>query len=109
MHCHTHRTNGTLFRRITVPEGVTTDLAGNRNTGASYTYEYTPKSPSYTTVSSATNAVAGAAMGFAVAAPIAVGVSTAAAAGNALPRFLQKSAVLPLSKYYWQFVFASSI
>lgn len=61
---------------------MTTDLAGNPNTGASYTYEYTPKSPSYTTVSSVTNAVAGAAMGVAVAGPIAAGIGTAASAGK---------------------------
>ncbi len=59
--------------RVSVAAGVTTDLAGNPNTAATYTYAFQPANPSYTTVSTVANAVTGASLGVAVAAPLALG------------------------------------
>lgn len=62
-----------MLCRIDVAAGVTTDLAGNPNTAASYAYGYRPKSPSYTTVSNVANGVSGGFVAVAVAAPLLAG------------------------------------
>ena len=60
--------------RVTVPAGVTTDLSGKPNSGSVYTYNYTPRNPSYTTVSNVINSVAGAGLAVGIAVPLAAGL-----------------------------------
>ena len=47
-------------------------MAGNPNSGATFTYGYRPKSPSFTTVSNVANGVSGGFLAVAVVAPLAV-------------------------------------
>lgn len=58
---------------VTVPAGVTTDLAGNFNTAASLTVQYRPMSTAVSAVSKSVNGVVGGA--------VAVGVATSLVAG----------------------------
>jgi hypothetical protein len=59
-----------------VTGGVTSDVAGNPNTAATFSYTYQPANPSYTTVSTVANSVAGGTLGLALVVPLAVGVLT---------------------------------
>lgn len=65
-----------------MPAGVTTDIAGTPNSGVSYTYNYLPKSPKYTTVSNTLNGVYGGTLAAVAVTPIVVG---SLATGNLPP------------------------
>lgn len=72
-----------------MPEGVTTDLAGDPVSGATYTWRYRPASPSFTTVSNVANGVSGGALAIALAAPVVM--STAATGKLPAPLLFQAS------------------
>ena len=61
--------------RVTVPAGVTSDLAGNLNTAASLTVQYRPMTTAVSAVSKSVNGVVGGA--------VAVSVATSLVAGKA--------------------------
>lgn len=60
-----------------MPAGVTSDVAGNPNTAATYAYYYVPSRQSYTTVAHTFNAVSSAVAGAAIAVPLALGTTSA--------------------------------
>ena len=82
-----------------MPAGVTTDLAGNPVSGATYTWRYRPASPSYTTVSNVANGVSGGALAVALAAPAVMST-----AGTGVRSSASAVLFLPLSDFSHPYV-----